>query len=127
MSGRSSPTGGKGTLLIPWKCAVPGLFVVPQPGPSDPGGGPPGGGAGSLECVYGQAAAALAGVQLVGASSCAPKSCRFEPWSGRVWEATNQRFSLTSSPSLSLKSIIISLGEEQKHCWAASPALQQGG
>ena len=45
--------------------------------------------------------------QLVGASSCTPAccwfnssqgaylGCRFDPWSGHIWEATDQCFSLT--------------------------------
>ena len=46
--------------------------------------------------------------QLVGALSYTPKCCGFNPRSERVWEATNQCFSLSISPSLpvSLKSII---------------------
>ena len=34
--------------------------------------------------------------QVFGASSCTPKACRFDPWSGRIWEATSWCLSLTS-------------------------------
>ena len=40
--------------------------------------------------------------QLVGGSSCPRKGCRFDPWSGLVWEATDCCFSLTWCFSLSL-------------------------
>ena len=52
--------------------------------------------------------------RLVGALSCAPKSCRFHPWSGHIQEVTNQCFSLTSMfLPLSLTSIIVLAGAAQ--------------
>ena len=58
--------------------------------------------------------------QLVGTLACAPKGCRFDPWSGCIQEATDHCFSLTLILSLSLhsppslKSTNISLGEDLK-------------
>ena len=46
----------------------------------------------------------------VGVLSCAPKVCRFDPWSGRVGKATDGCYSLLRP--LSLKSRSLSSGED---------------
>ena len=55
--------------------------------------------------------------QILGTSSCTPKGCGFDPWSGHVWEATDvsllhQCFSLPLP--ISLKSISLSSNEDKK-------------
>lgn len=55
--------------------------------------------------------------QLDGALSLYQKGCVFQPWSGCIWEAADSCFSLTLlflSLPLSLESMTISLGEDEK-------------